>query len=142
MSITFGDMQFTKLFNSILDSTIWQEPKETKLVWITLMAMCDRDGEIHASIPGLAVRAGVSVPECEAALACMLSPDPYSRTKAEEGRRIKEIDGGWVLLNHPKYRALLSSEERREYNRQKQAQHRAKAAGKDVNDRSMTGQSQ
>lgn len=121
-----ANMQFVKLFNSILDSTIWQEPIQTKVVWITMMAMCDRDGEIHASIPGLAVRAGVSVPECEAALACMLSPDPYSRTKADEGRRIAEIDGGWVLLNHGKYRELLSAEERREYNRKKKAGYRAR----------------
>ncbi|MDA1056058.1 MAG: hypothetical protein O3C40_37230 [Planctomycetota bacterium] len=121
-------MQFTKLFSSILDSTIWQEAKETKLVWVTMLAMCDRIGEVHASIPGLAVRAGVSIAECEAALACLMSPDPYSRTKDHEGRRVKEIDQGWELLNHAKYRALLSAEERREYLRRKQQEHRAKAS--------------
>jgi len=129
-------MQFVKLFNSILDSTIWQESKETKLVWITMMAMSDRNGEIHASIPGLASRSGVTLAESEAALTCLMSPDAYSRTKTDEGRRIAVIDGGWRLLNHGKYRALLSAEERKEYNRVKQQQHRA--AMKDVNDRSMT----
>lgn len=129
-------MQFVKLFNSILDSTIWQESKETKLIWITMMAMSDRNGEIHASIPGLASRTGVTLAECEAALTCLLSPDAYSRTKTDEGRRIAVIDGGWRLLNHGKYRALLSAEERKEYNRVKQQQHRA--ALKNVNDRSMT----
>jgi len=119
-------MHFTKLFNSILDSTVWQESKETKLVWVTMLAMCDRNGEIHASIPGLSVRAGVSIPECEAALSCLMSPDKYSRTKDHDGRRIAVIDGGWVLLNHAKYRALLSAEERREYNRIKQQEHRKK----------------
>ena len=59
-------MQFTKLFNSILDSTIWQEPPATKLVWITLLAMSDRNGDVHASIPGLAKRAGVTLEECNA----------------------------------------------------------------------------
>lgn len=121
-------MQFTKLFSSILDSTIWQEGKETRLVWVTMLAMCDRSGEVHASIPGLAVRAGVSIAECENALACLMSPDPYSRTKDHEGRRIKEIDQGWELLNHAKYRALLSTEERREYLRRKQQEHRAKVS--------------
>lgn len=119
-------MHFTKLFNSILDSTVWQESKETKLVWVTMLAMCDRNGEIHASIPGLSVRAGVTIPECEEALRCFMSPDKYSRTKDHDGRRIAIIDGGWVLLNHAKYRALLSAEERREYNRIKQQEHRKK----------------
>jgi hypothetical protein len=117
-------MQFTKLFNSILDSTIWQEPLQTKVVWITMLAMVDRGGEVHASIPGLAKRAGVTLQECESALECLHSPDKYSRTQEHEGRRVVEIDGGWALLNHSKYRALLSAEERREYNRLKQAQYR------------------
>ena len=119
-------MHFTKLFNSILDSTIWQESKEAKLVWITMLAMSDKNGEVHASIPGLAVRSGVSLSECEEALICLSSPDKYSRTKTEEGRRIADVDGGWVLLNHGKYRALLSQEERREYLTLKQREHRAK----------------
>ena len=120
-------MQFTKLFNSILDSTIWQESKDTKLVWITMLAMSDKNGEIHASIPGLAVRSGVSIAECEQALQCLLAPDKYSRTKDDEGRRIAEVDGGWRLINHPKYRALLSAEERREYLAKKQRDHRSKS---------------
>ncbi len=134
-------MQFTKLFNSILDSTIWQEPLETKVVWITMLAMVDRNGEVHASIPGLAKRAGVTIPQCNAALSCLESPDEYSRTKDHQGRRIREIDGGWELLNHGKYRALLSAEERREYNKRKQAEYRANKrliSQESVNDMSMT----
>jgi hypothetical protein len=124
LQIRTKTMQFTKLFNSILDSTIWQEPLETKVVWITMLAMVDRNGELHASIPGLARRAGVTIQQCHKALSCLESPDQYSRTKEHEGRRIEEIDGGWRLLNHGKYRALLSAEERREYNRRKQAEYR------------------
>lgn len=130
-------MQFTKLFNSILDSTIWQEPPSTKLVWITMLAMSDRNGEVHASIPGLAKRAGVTLQECESALVCLRSPDKYSRTQEHEGRRISDIDGGFRLLNHGKYRALLSAEERREYNRKKQAEYRC-LKRENVNDMSMT----
>tara|TARA_B110000495_G_scaffold203492_1_gene227463 strand:- start:5033 stop:5875 length:843 start_codon:yes stop_codon:yes gene_type:complete len=130
-------MQFTKLFSSILDSTIWQEPSETKIVWITMLAMVDRNGEVQASIPGLAARAKVTLEQCETSLASFLAPDKYSRTQEHEGRRIQTIEGGWLMLNHAKYRALLSVEERREYNRRKQAEYRAKAKAKadnDVND--------
>ena len=129
---------YTKLFNSILDSTIWQESNETRLLWITMLAMSDKRGEVLASIPGLAKRAGISLPDCERALTVLLSPDPYSRTEDYEGRRIEAVDGGWILLNHAKYRDLLSLEERREYNRKKQAEHRKRSQSKDVNDMSIT----
>ncbi|MGW8429426.1 hypothetical protein ACWGJQ_29045, partial [Peribacillus simplex] len=69
-------------------------------------------------VPGLARRANVTLQEVEAALHSFLSPDPYSRTKDDEGRRIVEIDGGWSLINHTKYGAIRGAEERREYKRQ------------------------
>ena len=46
---------YTKLFNSILASTVWSEPNETRIVWITLLAMADKNGIIEGSVPGLAV---------------------------------------------------------------------------------------
>lgn len=75
------------------------------------MALADKHGEVAASIPGLAKVSGVSLSECEEALNKFLSPDPYSRTKDEEGKRIEVIDGGWSLLNHGKYRAMASRED-------------------------------
>lgn len=123
---------FTKLFNSILFSTIWQEPNEMRILWITLLAMSDSRGQVQASVPGLAKTAGITIAECEAALERLSSPDPYSRTPDYEGRRIEKVDGGWQLLNHAKYRALMSAEERREYNRKKQEEWRAKNKGKAV----------
>jgi hypothetical protein len=56
----------------------------------------------------------VSIEQCETALHSFLSPDRYSRTKDHEGRRIKEVDGGWLLLNYVKYRELMSAEDVRE----------------------------
>lgn len=117
---------YTKLFNSILHSTIWSEPHETRILWITMLAMSDRNGCVNASIPGLARMAGVSIDQCKDGIQKFLSPDPYSRTPDNEGRRIEQIDGGWHLLNHGKYREMMSLEERREYNRRKQAERRAK----------------
>ena len=75
-----------------------------------MLAMADRKGRVWASIPGLANRARVSIKEAESAIKKFLSPDKYSRTKDFEGRRIEEIDGGWKLLNHEKYRAIRDEE--------------------------------
>ena len=119
---------YTKLFGSITASTIWQEPAPTRLVWITMLAMSDKSGCVYASVPGLAHIANVSLPDTETALTTLLSPDKYSRTPSHEGRRIEPIDGGWRLLNHAKFRAVRSAEERREYMRDYMRDKRAKEA--------------
>jgi hypothetical protein len=120
---------YTKLFGSIIASTIWRESKETKIVWITMLAMAKKDGIVEASIPGLAVLAGVTTQECERAINTLLSPDPYSRSKEHEGRRIATVEGGWHILNHAKYRAKMGADQRREYLRLKKAESRARLKG-------------
>ncbi len=120
---------YTKLFSSILASTIWRAPDKTRIVWITLLAMADQHGIAEGSVPGLADFARVSVDECRGALAELMAPDPDSRTPDWDGRRIEPVDGGWLLLNHGKYRAKMNADERREYNRKKQAERRAKLYG-------------
>lgn len=119
-------MSYTKLFSSIVASTIWQESKETKILWITMLAVKNQWGIVEASVPGLAKFAGLTLQETEKALAELQSPDPYSRTKDNDGRRIYECDGGWRVLNHEKYRAMESSETRREQMRVAQAKFRNK----------------
>lgn len=120
--------QFTLLWSSLVTSSVWQTSKETRLVWITLLAMKDKDGVVQASIPGMARMAGVTVLECEAALNELSSPDKYSRTKANEGRRIAACEGGWHILNHLKYRNALA--DRKEYWRSQKAKNRASIADK------------
>jgi len=117
---------YTKLFNSILASTIWRADDKTRIVWITLLAMADKHGVAEGSIPGLADFAHVSIGDCERALAVLQSPDEYSRSKVKSGRRIESVDGGWRLINHGMYRETMSADERREYLRIKQAEHRAR----------------
>lgn len=110
-----GMAGYTKLFSTIVTSTIWREPKETKVLWITMLALANKDGFVDGTIPGLAAMANLTIPETETALKHLLGPDPYSRTKEHEGRRIEEQDGGWHLINHAKYREAMSKDDRREY---------------------------
>ena len=119
-------MTFTKLFSSITESTIWCEPSDTRIVWITMLAMADRKGRVFGSVPGLANRSQVPVQAVRDALQSFLSPDIDSRTKDHEGRRIEPLkDGaGWLLLNHAKYRQIRDDEERRAYKTEKQREYR------------------
>ena len=119
---------YTKLFSSIVTSTIWREDDKIRIVWITLLALKNRHGQVSGSIPGLASAANVSIQDCEASLAKLKSPDKYSRSQEFEGRRIADIDGGWQILNHMKYRNAMSEDERREYQRAWQQKYRKELA--------------
>jgi hypothetical protein len=117
---------FTKLFGSLIGSTVWLEDSDTRVVWITMLALADANGIVGASVPGLAKLAGVPREACEYALDKFLSPDPDSRSKEHEGRRIQEVDGGWHLLNYAKYREKRDADVRREQNKQAMRRRRAK----------------
>ena len=121
---------YTKLFNSILASTVWDEPVETRIVWITLLAMADKYGVAEGSIPGLAVFARLPVHATRIALDRLASPDPDSRSKEEGGRRIEVVEGGWRLVNHAKYRAKMGADERREYLKIKAREYRKQSVDK------------
>jgi hypothetical protein len=90
-------MSYTKLFGSILLSTVWELGPEERIVWITMLALCDRDGIVSASVPGLAHAARVDVSKVESALAVFLAPCPYSSTPDHDGTRLRAIEGGWQL---------------------------------------------
>jgi len=119
---------YTKLAQSILTSTIWMEEDHTRLVWVALMAMADRNGEVLASIPGLANLARVPVESCRTAINKFLSPDPDSRTTTDEGRRIEVIEGGWSLINHAQYREFASDQHRKEKAAERQQRFRERHA--------------
>lgn len=115
---------FTKLFSGLIHSTVWREEMHVKVVWITMLAMADKNGHVLASMPGLADAARVSMEQCEEALGRLAAPDKHSRTKTNQGRRISEIDGGWAILNYAKYRAHRDTEARREQVREAVSRYR------------------
>lgn len=127
-------MSYVKIFDSIVASTIWSAPSDHRVVWVTMLAIADRDGYVKASVPGLAHLCRVSREACESALASFLAPDPDSRTKTHDGRRIAVAEGGWLLLNYEFYRDMASAEEKREKDRLRQERKRLRDASRLVTD--------
>lgn len=119
-------MGYTKLFSSIVASTIWREDDKTRIVWITMLAMKNERHVVEASLPGLADLARVTIKECEAAVGKLEGPDKWSRNQEYRGRRIEKCEGGWRILNGEYYRQQMSVEERREYQREYHRKYRAK----------------
>lgn len=123
-------MAYSKLHSSIVNSSLWGEPDHVRLLFITLLAMCDKDGCVYGSRAGLLRAAN---PDYEACLVLdpwdvLLAPSSDSsdriRAPENEGRRIEEIPGGFRLLNFAYYRALRNEDDRREQNRRAQEKWR------------------
>jgi len=116
---------YTPLFGSIVRSSIWDEDNATRIVWITMLALAEADGTIEGSIKGMAHEARVTLTECKTALEILKAPDPYSKTTDNDGRRIREIDGGWLVLNHKLYREKAKSRAgyMRQYREEKKKEH-------------------
>jgi len=110
-------MGFTKLDESILQSSIMAAKPKTFKVWIALLAACESDGIARVSPTFLARVCYLGMKEVEQALEELSSPDPLSRTIEKDGRRIERVDGGFHIINYQKYREKGISEAYREKER-------------------------
>lgn len=97
-------MGFTKLDPGIVDSSLWSEPMAVRVLWITLLAKTDCTGHVRAARDALHRAANMPSKEFDSAMQVLESPDPNSRSSEYEGRRIKKVEGGWLILNYLKYR--------------------------------------
>jgi hypothetical protein len=89
-----------------------------------MLAMATREGYVRSSVSGLARTANVPKDDAIRALEILSSPDAESGSPEFEGRRIEEIEGGWLLLNYTKYRELRTEQD--VYNAAKQKRYRDK----------------
>lgn len=122
-------MAFVKLDCSMLDSSIWCE-KAQRDVFITALLMAEpfevREpmvqfrvdrleatgwkvpagwyGFVRAAGSGIIHRAGVDRAEGLEALGRLGEPDPESKSKAYDGRRLVRVEGGFIALNFIEYR--------------------------------------
>lgn len=101
---------FVVIDAEILSSSIWSEAIHVRMVWFTMLILCDTDGYVGASVPGIARAAGVTLEQTEDALRVLQAPDAHSRTKVDEGRRVREADRGFQILNFRDHLDRLSRE--------------------------------
>lgn len=109
-----GDtVSFTKLDSNLPMSSVWAADDATLRLWIALLSQADAHGFVAGTVPGMARLCGKPIEEIERSLTILEGPDPHSRTPDNEGRRLARVDGGWVLLNHAKYRERTDRDKRR-----------------------------
>jgi hypothetical protein len=110
-------MMFVKMFRSLLEGTLHSDP-ETRHVWMDLLLLADRHGEIDMTVSAISGVTGVEASRIEAAIVKLTAPDPASRSMTEDGRRLVPlVEGrgwGWRVVNYEVYRAIRDPESRRE----------------------------
>lgn len=119
---------YSKLYSTITGSSIWDESKETKILWITMLAQKDMNGLVELGIGGLAAASRLTRTETREALAVLTAPDPESASPEYEGRRVKKLSNGeWLILNHDKYESLMKTHDRNQRNKERMRAVREKA---------------
>lgn len=127
-------MMYSKLFSSLVNSSLWSEPDHIRLLFITLLALADRDGIIYGSRSGLMRAAMIDLDAAKEydPWMALMSPDDDSsdlmRNPDNEGRRLEEIPGGFRIINYTYYRSLRDSEDRKTQNKKAQQRHREKVS--------------
>jgi hypothetical protein len=118
-------MAYTKLDKSILYSSIWDESDQVRILWITMLSACDKNGFVSAAVPGLSNAARLSIPKTEKALAVLMAPDPNDKSGVDEGRRVRKIEGGFEIVNYEHYCNLNNHERTKLLARERQRRRRA-----------------
>lgn len=102
---------YAPVFNSVFRGTLcgrWPD----LAVWLTLLPLMDEYGRVDMTHEAIAALTGWPLQLLRNAIEALEQPDPRSRSKAEEGRRLlrldPERDWGWLIVNHGLYREKAS----------------------------------
>lgn len=116
---------FGKHFASMYEGSMYGAGIAVFAVWGYVIANCNK-GSVELNPRKLADTLGGTVEEVVSAIQFLERPDGSSRFKAYDGRRlVKEGEFQFRVPSWEHYRLIRNEDERREYNRKKQAQYRA-----------------
>lgn len=109
---------FGKFFASAFSGSMYGAGINVFAVWGYIIANTGKDSLVDLNPAMLANTLGCAPDDVVAAIAYLSSPDPGSRSKADEGRRIvREGQFQYRVVNHATYRSIRCDEDRKEYNR-------------------------
>jgi hypothetical protein len=128
---------YGKFFASTFTGSMLGSGGDTFAVWGYAIANADRRGFVELNPRLLAAVIGSKPEAISSAISKLSAPDPESRTKKEDGRRIVR-EGSFIyrIVNHPAYLAIRDEDERRAYQREWAKAKRAKSL--DAVDRRLT----
>lgn len=109
------------LWNGIVYSSIWDEEDYVLKVFMTMLALKDKFHIVSLTAYQLSKLSRKSETEVLDALKILSSPDTKRKEKQEfNGRRIRAVPEGWLILNGQKYQDQVYLEQIRRKNREGQ----------------------
>jgi hypothetical protein len=124
---------YGKFFASTFTGSMFGSGTDVFALWGYIIASANA-GVIEVNPVFVGAVLGTTPDRINTALAVLCSPDPKSRTEAEDGRRlVHEGAYQYRVVNHAQYRAIRNEEDRREYNREAKRRERAKRAAVSTN---------
>lgn len=110
-----------------MDSSVWSEPDNVRVVFITMLAKKDSDHIVRGSAFQIGRWANKTEEEVLEALTILSSPDTKRKEpQPHEGRRIQKVEDGWFILNGEEYRKKIADEMRKARLRRAQTRYRQK----------------
>lgn len=101
-------MSYGKIHAQFFDSSVNETDPMTRLAFIGMIVLSDRQGRLDLTPESLARRLNLDLDTVQRALVVLASPDAGSRSPEHEGRRIVPIDPvrswGWFVVNKEQYR--------------------------------------
>jgi len=101
---------------AFIHSSMWSQPAATRLVWVTMLAMCDDDGIVDSSLSALVAAVGLPKSSVIDALATLAAPDVWDNG-GTDGRCVEAVERGWRIIGYsvqPSVRAAIPSAVRAE----------------------------
>lgn len=93
-----------------------------------MIVLCDSDGIIDMTPGAISRRTGIPHEHIEEGIKFLEKDDPYSKTTADNGRRIVPLDNhrpwGWRIVNHAIYKKMASMADKKKADRERIAQKR------------------
>lgn len=118
---------YGKIFESMFTGSMVGAGSHVFAVWGYVLANTKPDGYVELNPILLAAIIGETREKVQEAIDVLCEPDPDSRNKDEEGRRlVREGQFYYRVVTYHHYRNLRNDEERREYFRIKKQEQRAR----------------
>lgn len=131
---------YGKHYESMYEGSMYGAGIHVFAVWGYVIAKT-RNGTVELNPKKLADTLGGTQQQIIDAIGRLCSADPNSRFKEHEGRRlIKEGEYQYRVPSWEFYQHIQNEEDRREYNRQKQAEYRARKRGGTITFKPETSQ--
>lgn len=123
-------MSYSALDSGFINSTTFRLGPMHAAVWAAILSQKDQDGIVTLTPETLARIWLMDEAVIQKIWDDLAAPDPKSKNKENEGRRmVKTPDGEWYLTGHDKYREKYKQEKRRKQVADATRRWRSKASG-------------